>query len=62
MFTASLLSELCYVEFQITGETFPPALANVEDGAHLYVAACGFWGNRHQKVFLDAKVFRGSTD
>ena len=30
-------------------------LANVEDGAHLDVAACGFWGNCHQKVFLDVR-------
>ena len=52
-FTVSLLSELymlrTYVEPQITGETIPLALANVEDGAHLDVAACGFWG------FLDVK-------
>ena len=61
-FTASLLSELCYVEPHITGETFPLALANVEDNAHLDVAACGFWENCHRKVFLDVKVFGGSTD
>ena len=29
----------------------------VEDGARLDVAASGFWGSRHQKVFLDVKVF-----
>ena len=49
-FTASLLSEVCFnlsVEPQLqplTGETFPLASANVEDGARLDVAASGFWG------------------
>ena len=62
-FTASLLSEVCHnvsVEPQLqplTGETFPLASANIEDGAHLDVVANGFWGSRHQKVFLDVKVF-----
>ena len=62
-FTASLLSEVCHdvsVEPQLqplTGETFPLASANVKDGARLDVAASGFWGSRHQKVFLDVKVF-----
>ena len=62
-FTASLLSEVCHnvsVEPQLqplTGETFPLASANVEDGARLDVAASGFWGSSHQKVFLDVKVF-----
>ena len=49
-FTASVLSEVCYdlsVEPQLqplTGETFPLASANVEDGACLDVAASGFGG------------------
>jgi len=49
-FTASLLSEVCHeasVEPQpqpLTGGSFPLALANVEDGAHLDVAASDFGG------------------
>ena len=60
-FTVSLLSEVCFnvsVEPQLqplTGETFPLASANVEDGARLDVAASGFWGSCHQKAFLDVR-------
>ena len=66
-FAASLLSEVCFnvsVEPQLqplTGETFPLASANVEDGAHLDVAASGFWGSFHQKAFLDVRVFNPNT-
>ena len=62
-FIASLLSEVCHnvcVEPHLqplTGETFPLASANVEDGARLDVASDGFWGSRHQRVFIDVKVF-----
>ena len=62
-FTASLLSEVCHgvsVEPHLqplTGETFSLNSAIVEDGARLDVAANGFWGSRHQKVFIDVKVF-----
>ena len=35
---------------------FPLALANVEDIAHLDVAAHGFWGSCHQKRMVDSKV------
>ena len=41
----------------LTGETFSLASGIVEDGARLDVAANGFWGSRHQKVFIDVKVF-----
>ena len=59
----SLLSEVCHgasVEphlQSLTGETFSLASAIVEDGARLDVAANGFWGSRHQRVFIDVKVF-----
>ena len=62
-FSASLLSEVCHgvsVEPHLqplTGETFSLASAIVEDGARLDVAANGFWGSRHQRVFIDVKVF-----
>ena len=62
-FTASLLSEVCHgvsVEphlQSLTGEIFSLASAIVEDGARLDVAANGFWGSRHQRVFIDVKVF-----
>ena len=62
-FTASLLSEVCHgvsVEPHLqplTGETFSLNSTIVEDGARLDVAANGFWGSRHQKVFIDVKVF-----
>ena len=58
--TSLLLSGKKYICFSVsvepqlqplTGETFPLASAGVEDGAHLDVAANGFWGSRHQKVF-----------
>ena len=41
----------------LTGETFPLASANIEDDAKLDVAAYGFCGIHHQKVFIDVKVF-----
>ena len=41
----------------LTGETFPLISAYVEDGARLDVASDGFWGSRHQGVFIDVKVF-----
>ena len=62
-FIASLLSEVCHnlcVEphlQSLTGEPFPLASANIEDGARLDVASDGFWGSRHQWVFIDLKVF-----
>ena len=62
-FTASLLSEVCHgvsVEPHLqplTGETFSLASAIVEDGARLDVAVNGFWGSRHQRVFIVVKVF-----
>ena len=62
-FIASLLSEVCHnicVEPHLqplTGETFPLASVNVEDGARLDVASDAFWGSRHQRVFIDVKVF-----
>ena len=37
--------------------TFPLALANVKDVAHLDVATCGLWWSHNQKVFSDVKVF-----
>ena len=62
-FTASLLSEVCHgvsVEPHLqplTGEIFSLASAIVEDDARLDVAANGFWGSHHQKVFIDVMVF-----
>ena len=59
----TVLSEVCHgvsvgPHLQpLTGETFSLASAIVEDGARLDVAANGFWGSRHQKVFIDVKVF-----
>jgi len=41
---------------QLSGESFQYRLANVEDGAHLDVAASGFW-ECGQKAYFDVKVF-----
>ena len=41
----------------ITGEHFPLASLNIEDGAHLNISVNGFWGGRSERTFLDVKVF-----
>ena len=41
----------------ITGEQFPLASFNVEDGAHLDISVNGFWGGSCERTFLDVKVF-----
>ena len=35
----------------LIGETFPLALPNVEDVAHLDVATCGLWWSHNHKIF-----------
>ena len=60
--TAELLTEVCHsvgVEptlQPLTGEQLSYRSANIEDGAHLDVAAEGFWDHR-QKAYFDVKVF-----
>ena len=41
----------------LSGESFHYATADVEDEARLDVSVQRFWGNRHQKVFFDVRVF-----
>ena len=61
--TANLLTEVCHdvkvePELQkITTETMTRRTANTKDGARLDIAANGFWGGRHERMFLDVRVF-----
>ena len=61
--TANLLTEVCQdvkvePELQeITTETMTRRTANTKDGARLDIAANGFWGGRHERMFLDVRVF-----
>lgn len=62
-FTATLLTEVCSdvkvePELQeITTELMSLRTANTTEGARLDIAANGFWGGRHERVFLDVRVF-----
>ena len=61
--TANLLTEVCHdvlVEPDLqplTGETMAHRTSNVSEGARLDVSVKGFWGGRHEKTFLDVRVF-----
>ena len=58
-FAANLLTGVCHgVQVEprlqlISGEQFQQVSLNIEDGAHLDIAANGFWGGRCEKIFLD---------
>ena len=62
-FTANLLTEVCpnvCVEpplQALTGELMSHQTSNSEDGACLDISAQGFWGDRHQRIFFDVRVF-----
>ena len=57
--TAELMSEVCpnvtrEPQLQtLTGETFNYMSANIEDGTRADISVDGFWGNNHQRAFLD---------
>ena len=61
--TANLLAEVGHeVQVEphlqpITGEHFPLASSNVNDGARLDISVNGFWGGNCERIFLDVKVF-----
>ena len=61
--TANLMAEVCHdvctePHLQpVTGETLSGASAITADGARLDVAACGFWGGRHERAFFNVRVF-----
>ena len=61
--TANLLAEVGHeVQVEphlqpITGEHFPLASSNVNDGARLNISVNGFWGGNCERTFLDVKVF-----
>ena len=61
--TANLLTEVCHdvlVEPNLqplTGEALAHRASNVSEGARLDVSVNGFWGGRHEKTFLDVRVF-----
>ena len=61
--TANLLTEVCHdvlVEPNLqplTGEALAHRTSNVSEGARLDVSVNGFWGGRHEKTFLDVRVF-----
>ncbi len=62
-FTATVMTEVCRdvcVEPHLQpllGEALNGATAIATDGARLDVAACGFWGGRHERAFFDIRVF-----
>ena len=61
--TATLLSEVCHdVAIEphlqaLSGEAFPHATANIQDGARLDIVASGFWGGRFERTYYDVRVF-----
>ena len=61
--TAKLLSEVCSdvcVEpelLPLSGETLQGKNSNKEDGARLDISARGLWGGRHEKTFVDVRIF-----
>ena len=61
--TATLLTEVCHdvcVEPHLqplTGETQRYRSAKNEDEVGSDISACGFWGSRFEKVFMDVRVF-----
>ena len=62
-FTAHLLSEVCHnVAIEphlqpLQGEALHNQSSNRQSGAHLDIAADGFWGSRHERAFFDVRVF-----
>ena len=66
-FPAKSLSEICTdvcteLPLQsLSGEILAYAIADVEDGARLDISVAGFWDDRHQKAFIDVKVFNPNT-
>jgi len=65
--TASLFTEVCHGVYtephlqSLSAEAMSHESANVEDRARLDVVANGFWGERFEKAFLDARVFNSSA-
>ena len=61
--TDKLLTEVCNdVQIEpdlqeITTETMTKRTANTAVGARLDIAASGFWGGRHERMFMDVRVF-----
>ena len=61
--TANLLTEVCrdvQVEpdlQEVSNEVLSGRSAITTDGARLDIAASGFWGGRHERTFLDVRVF-----
>ena len=61
--TANLPTEVCNnvctePELQpLTGEVLTGKTAMTEDGARLDIAANGLWGGRHERTFVDVRVF-----
>ena len=61
--TATLLSEVCHdvatePHLQtLSGEAFPHATANIQDGARLDIVTSGFWVGRFEKTYYDVRVF-----
>jgi hypothetical protein len=66
--TASLLDEVCHdvcVEPHLqplTGEVLHYRTANRQEEARSDISACGFWGSRFEKVFMDVRVFNPNAD
>ena len=62
-FTANLLTEVCpnlcteQPLQALTGGLLLYETSNSEDGAHFDVSAQGFWGDLHQRPFIDVYVF-----
>ena len=61
--TANLLTEVCHDVLvepnlqSLTGEALAHRTSNVSEGARLDVSVNGFWGGRHEKTFLDVRMF-----
>lgn len=61
--TANLLTEVCHQvstepDLQpVTTESFNRRSTNIQDNARLDIAMNGFWGGRHERTFIDVRVF-----
>ena len=61
--TANLLFEVCNdVKIEpglqaLTGEVLSGASAIGDDGARLDISVNGLWGGRHEKTFIDVRIF-----
>ena len=66
--TASLLSDVCHdVNLEphlqpLSGEIMQLRTAITDNEARADISACGFWGSRYEKTFMDVRVFNPNAE